>query len=144
MIAAVLLAACEPDYDGTAFRCDDGHGCPTDQSCFAGRCRRKGGAVVACGAKTCAPDQQCCTDVIDGDRCLAANDVCPGDSALCDDPTDCAPMERCCTGASTLTACALRCEQDIACIKDADCPGDKMHCCPQTLRPWKACSSITC
>src|SRR5258707_8315082 len=112
--------------------------------CFGGRCRRKGGAVVECGATTCAPDQQCCSDVIEGDRCLAADDTCPGETALCDDPTDCAPKERCCSGPVPLTVCALRCELDIACLKDTDCPGDKMHCCPQTLVPWKICRSISC
>jgi hypothetical protein len=140
----VLEGGCEPSYDGTAFRCDATHGCPDDQSCIAGRCRRKAGAVVGCGARTCAADQQCCTNPVDGDRCLAADDVCPGDSALCDDPTDCAAGERCCTGSSTLTACAKQCTEQIACAKDEDCPGDVMHCCPLTLRPWKGCSPIPC
>ena len=141
---AILLAGCEPDLEGTAFRCDADHGCPSDQQCFGGRCRRKDGAVVQCGAATCAPNQMCCSDVIQGDRCLDGDDTCPGDQALCDEPADCAEGERCCNGKAT-TACGLSCPEDEdACVRDADCPGDAPHCCAQVLRPWKVCSEQDC
>jgi len=81
-MAAIGVAACEPDLDGTAFLCDATHGCPDGQSCIAGRCRRVAPTAIDCGGMTCVPDQQCCSDPDNGNRCIGATDVCPGSSAL--------------------------------------------------------------
>ena len=145
MIALVGLAtACEPDLDGTAFKCDGSHGCPDDQSCISSRCRRVAPTGIECGGRTCMTEQQCCADILEGNRCIGAAEVCPSDTALCDGKDDCAAIERCCVGGET-TACALSCESiDVGCTTDADCPSDAIHCCPQPLVPWGRCSSIGC
>jgi hypothetical protein len=141
---AIVLVACEPAYDGTAFKCDDGHGCPLDQSCIASRCRRVAPVAIECGDETCGPTEQCCADVITGDRCIGAAEVCPGDTALCDGKDDCLDRERCCNGDEE-TTCALACDStDVACASDADCPSDAIHCCPQPIVPWGSCRSIGC
>ncbi|MEO8702875.1 MAG: hypothetical protein ABI867_22715 [Kofleriaceae bacterium] len=143
-VVAIVLVACAPEYDGTAFKCDADHGCPLDQSCLAGRCRRVMPVSIACGDVSCGPTEQCCADIIGGDRCIGATEVCPGDTALCDGKDDCASTERCCQLDSE-TVCALACEsRDVACATDDDCPSDAFHCCPQPLRPWGSCSSLSC
>jgi hypothetical protein len=144
LLAMVGLVACAPSYDGTAFRCDAAHGCPTGQSCLAGRCRRAMPVAIACGSATCMPDEQCCVDVVNPPRCLPATETCPGDAALCDTRDDCAPVERCCN-TDDGAACALACDSDhVACIVDADCPGDAPHCCPQPIVPWGECALLSC
>ncbi|HEU0030150.1 MAG TPA: hypothetical protein VFQ53_05940 [Kofleriaceae bacterium] len=144
VVLCIVLAACEPEYDGTAFHCDDAHGCPSDQRCFAGRCRRVAVTAIQCGDVACGPDQQCCSDVINGNRCIGATEVCDGDPALCDGKDDCAANERCCVD-PTLTLCVLEClSDDVACTTDADCPSDAFHCCPQATVPWGRCSSLAC
>jgi hypothetical protein len=143
-VAIALACACQPDLDGTAFKCDATHGCPLDQSCISGRCRRVAPIDIECGAETCGPDEQCCADLIDETRCILASEVCPDDAALCDGPNDCAANERCCNGAET-TACALSCaSSDVACTVDDDCPSDASNCCAQPLVPWGTCSRIGC
>ena len=95
MIALVgIAAACEPDLDGTAFKCDGSHDCPDDQSCISNRCRRVAPTSIECGSETCDSEQQCCADIINGNRCIGAAEVCPGDTALCDGKDDCAETER--------------------------------------------------
>ncbi|MBA2544606.1 MAG: hypothetical protein H0V17_33495 [Deltaproteobacteria bacterium] len=146
-LVMVILAGCEPDLDGTAFKCDADHGCPLDQSCISGRCRRVAPTGIDCGTASCGPDEMCCADVINGNRCILATEVCPGNSALCDGTDDCAAAERCCNaqGGGDVTACALSCEsKDVACTVDADCPSDALHCCPQVLVPWGQCSIFDC
>jgi hypothetical protein len=146
VIVAVLVAggACDPDLDGTAFKCDQDHGCPSDQSCISGRCRRVAPMAIGCGNEACLPEEQCCVDTANENRCIGATEVCPGATALCDGIDDCDDTERCCNGTET-TACALSCESDnVACATDADCPSDAIHCCPQSLVPWGECSNIDC
>lgn len=145
LVLLIALASCQPELDGTAFKCDAGHGCPGDQTCIHGRCRRVEPTEIACGENvTCGPDQQCCADFFNGPRCILATEVCPDPAALCDGPDDCAPDERCCNGEET-TACALSCASDeVACNVDDDCPSDAIHCCPQALLPWGTCSNLDC
>jgi hypothetical protein len=139
-----LACACQPDLDGTAFKCDASHGCPSDQTCIGGRCRRVAPMDIVCDTETCGPDEQCCADLINGPRCIPASGVCPDAAALCDGQNDCAPIERCCNGIET-TACALSCPSDeVACAADEDCPSDASNCCAQALVPWGKCSLIPC
>jgi hypothetical protein len=142
----LLAIACEPGYRDTAFRCDTDRGgergCPDDQGCAYGRCRR-GDAVgeVACGsAGTCTVEQQCCVDETGAAGCVAAGEACPGRSALCDGPADCAAGDTCCNGETT--ACGASCEQ-AACVTDDDCPSAQ-HCCDQPGVPWRACAETAC
>lgn len=146
MLLALAIApiACTPSYDATAFRCGGSRGCPDDQTCLSGRCRRIAPVAIGCNASTCAPDQQCCADVINPPRCIAAADACAGEAALCDSRDDCAPDERCCN-TSDGAVCALVCDSNnVACAADADCPGDAPHCCPQPIVPWGRCTLIAC
>ena len=147
LVIAIVLAtapavSCTPDTDGTAFRCDSSHGCPGDQMCFGGRCRRKDGAVVMCAGTACAPNQMCCNDFFNGPRCLDATDSCNDDQALCDGRSDCAADESCCNGKTT--ACARTCEKEVVCTTAADCPGDAPNCCPQPIDPWLVCNELPC
>ena len=143
LVLLAALAACEPSYDGTAFRCDDTRGCPEDQTCITGRCRRVAPVAILCDKVTCAADQQCCADVVNPPRCIPASEICPGASALCDSRDDCAAGERCCDTAGG-AVCAELCESEVACATDADCPGDVPHCCSQPIVPWGACRLIAC
>jgi hypothetical protein len=146
VLLIALACACEPDLDGTAFKCDMDHSCPSDLRCINSRCRRIEPVDIACGDETCGPTEQCCADLINGNRCILASQVCPDDTALCDGKNDCStdPEERCCNGDDT-TACALNCPSDeVACTTDDDCPSDAIHCCPQVLIPWGKCSNLDC
>jgi hypothetical protein len=142
------IGGCEPDYSGTAFRCDTdrggSRGCPDDESCISGRCRRGGvTAQVACGAGViCSVEQQCCYDFENGARCVPAGDLCPGRGALCDSKNDCANGDGCCSDETT--ACGESCNKH-ACAVDADCPSEEPNCCHQFLStPWGECSLYDC
>lgn len=144
MLAALsVLAACsDPSLEGTSFRCDADHACPTDQTCLFGRCRRHPAADIGCGDSTCNGTQQCCVDNANGPRCIAAGEICPGDhAAVCDGLDDCGTDEHCCN--ANTTACGLTCE-DYACSTDDDCPETVPHCCPQAIVPWGQCSLSPC
>lgn len=145
LFLAISLSACEPDYSGTAFRCDDTHGCPDEQTCVYGRCRR-GGAVgrVQCGSALCMESEQCCSGAA-GTRCIPAGDVCDGDSALCDSLDDCQAGDACCAGQTA--ACGASCPEDeTQCASDADCPaGTEPFCCdPGGDTPFKKCKETEC
>ncbi len=141
----ISLAACEPDYSDTAFRCDDTHGCPDEQTCVYGRCRR-GGFVgrVQCGATSCMESEQCCSSGAAGTRCIPAGDVCNGDSALCDSLDDCQPGDECCAGDTA--SCAAACPEDeTQCTTNSDCPaGTEPFCCDNTGSPFKKCKQSAC
>lgn len=144
LVLVISLAACEPDYTGTAFRCDDRHGCPDEQTCVFGRCRR-GGAVgrVQCDSTLCADSEQCCSSTFAGTRCIPAGEVCDGASALCDSLDDCAAGDECCAGMTA--ACAASCPEERRCASDADCPaGTEPFCCDEVGTPWKTCAAFAC
>lgn len=144
VLSCLALAACgDVDTTGTTFRCDDQRGCPADQACVFGRCRRGGVAgEIACGAATCSVMEQCCVDAINPPRCIPAGDVCPGLGALCDGVEDCQAGDRCCS--AELGACHAACDV-VACTTAEDCPSDLPHCCPNPLEtPWGACSFSPC
>lgn len=139
-----LIASCAPDYGHTAFRCDASHDCPAGQSCFAGRCRRgePTGDGVACGATSCDATQQCCLDLFNPARCIAAGDACAGISALCDGSEDCQPGDRCCADGGT-AFCDASCGE-YACRDAADCPPSAPSCCTLGDVPWGLCSRLGC
>lgn len=144
LFLVISLAACEPDYSDTAFRCDGEHGCPGEQTCVYGRCRR-GGAVgrVQCGGTPCMESEQCCSSGGAGTRCIPAGDVCDGKSALCDSLDDCQPGDECCGGDTA--ACGASCpENEQQCATDADCPAGTEPFCCDTGQPWKRCRSSSC
>ena len=143
VIAVAVAGACDTGHDGTAFKCRDGDACPEDQQCISGRCRSVAPVSIACGDATCSPDQQCCADVINGNRCIPAIDDCVGTAALCDGPDDCASGETCCN-ADTLTRCFAACDASAACAVAADCPSDAPNCCPQAVVPWGRCQLTPC
>lgn len=140
VLSCLALVACgDLDTRGTAFRCDDTRGCPGDQTCVFGRCRR-GGATgeVGCGAVTCTTMEQCCVDTVNAPRCIPAGDVCPGRSALCDGREDCQAGDLCCH--KELTVCQESCADDgVACTSNDDCPSDQPNCCPFNELPWGLC-----
>lgn len=138
LLVLVVLTACQPDYDGTAFKCDATRGCPNDQTCIAARCRRAPVVELSCNGELCGPEEQCCVDGNNPARCIPAGDTCPGRFALCDSRDDCASNERCCNGGQTV--CALDCtDESVACIAEDDCPSETPHCCPQPDLAWGAC-----
>ncbi|MEJ7602814.1 MAG: hypothetical protein WKG01_33310 [Kofleriaceae bacterium] len=142
LLVIVLLGACEPtQFDGTAFKCQVDGACPDDQACFGGRCRTAPAVSIACGEATCGPDQQCCADQVNGNRCIPAVDDCVGAGALCDGRDDCALTETCCI--AELTSCAERCET-AACVISNDCPSASPNCCPQEVSPWGRCQLAPC
>jgi hypothetical protein len=138
------IASCAPDYAHTAFRCDADHGCPAGQTCLDGRCRRGAptGDGVVCGAATCDASHQCCLDQLNPPRCIAAGDVCPGTSALCDGSEDCQAGDRCCADGGTVF-CDAACDR-YACRDAADCPSTAPNCCPDDTAPWGECSPSGC
>lgn len=145
-----LLASCAPDYGHTAFRCSEDHGCPTGQTCMSGRCLRAAptGDGVVCGkdaqgdTQVCDTSQQCCIDLFNGPRCIAAGDVCPGTSALCDGSEDCQAGDRCCADGGTVF-CDAACDR-YACRDAADCPSTVPNCCFDDPTPWGQCSPFPC
>jgi hypothetical protein len=139
-----LLASCAPDYGHSAFRCDADHGCPAGQACVVGRCRTglPAGDGVVCATVTCDATQQCCLDLFNPPRCIAAGDVCPGTSALCDGVEDCPAGERCCATGSTV-ACGASCDE-VVCREAADCPSTAPNCCASDQTPWGTCSALGC
>lgn len=147
----LLIASCAPDYAHTAFRCDEGHGCPAGQMCLDGRCRRGAltGDGVVCGQddkgsmQVCDTSQQCCLDLFNPPRCIAAGDVCPGTAALCDGSEDCQAGDRCCADGDTVF-CDAACDHD-ACRDAADCPSTAPNCChDDDTTPWGQCSPLGC
>ena len=136
------LSACDTSLDGTAFKCRTADGCPAGQMCFGGRCRTVPAVSIACGAVTCGPEQQCCTDRLNGDRCIPAIDDCVGSAALCDGRDDCAAGETCCN--QELTRCSASCEEPAACTTPDDCPSATPNCCPQVAMPWGQCQLVPC
>lgn len=140
-----MLCACERDYGETLFKCDAKRGCPPDQACVGGRCRRGGASgQVACGqGGTCSPDQQCCADLTNPPRCIPAGDECPGYGAICDGPLDCASGDSCCDGA--IAACLETCgNKSAVCTVDTDCPSGEPHCCISDDYPWGYCQFRAC
>lgn len=142
-VIVALSSGCAPDYAHTAFRCDAEHDCPAGQACIMGRCRHgePTGDGVACGMVTCDLTQQCCIDMSNPARCIAAGDVCPGTSALCDGVEDCQAGDQCCASGSTVS-CDPSCEQAV-CRDAADCPSTAPNCCPQET-PWGECQKLAC
>ena len=141
-----------PDYDGTHFKCDDNHGCPDGQQCVNGICGGMDGGSgsnmidapqtaigVKCGATTCASNQKCCADFINGVSCIALTATCNGFSATCDGKEDCSGGP-CCENGSTI-ACGTTCVNATICTDTADCPAQTPLCCtiPQTNEPWGRC-----
>jgi hypothetical protein len=143
VFAIAIVAACDTSYDGTAFKCRDGDPCPDGQQCFSGRCRTAPASSIACGAEACGPDQQCCADVVNGNRCIPAVDDCVGPGALCDGRDDCASDETCCNN-NSLTRCFASCESEAACATATDCPSATPNCCPQAVMPWGRCQLLPC
>ena len=145
VLTYLALAACgEVDTAGTVFRCDERRGCPDDQTCVFGRCRRGGVAgEVGCGGATCSAMEQCCVDSVNPPRCIPAGEVCPGVGALCDGLEDCQAGDRCCS--AKLGACHETCD-DVACTTAEACPSDEPHCCPNpgTPTPWGECRFAPC
>jgi len=142
--AAFVIAACTPDTSHTAFRCDDSHGCPSGQTCVGGRCHRgpvTGDGVVCDTQKVCAPDQQCCLDLFNPPRCIAAGDECPGTSAFCDGVEDCQMGDRCC--AESTVSCGSSCGI-VACRDGSDCPTTEPNCCDHDGPRWGTCSPFQC
>lgn len=139
-----LIASCAPDYAHTAFRCTGDGGCPGGQTCLDGRCRRGAptGDGVACGPDTCDAHHQCCLDLFNPPRCIAAGDVCPGTAALCDGSEDCQAGDRCCADGDTVF-CDAACDR-YACRDAADCPSTAPNCCPDDTTPWGQCSRLGC
>jgi hypothetical protein len=140
-----LIASCAPDYAHTAFRCGGGHDCPPDQTCLDGRCRRGAPAgTVVCsgdGQHSCALGEQCCL-YQDGPGCIAAGDVCPEPSALCDGREDCQGNDRCCAD-GTIAFCDAACDR-YACRDDGDCPSTVPRCCFDELPLWGHCVASGC
>ncbi len=130
------IAGCSPDTTNTAFKCDASHGCPTGQSCLAGRCRRGGASgEVDCGVETCANLQMCCADGVNVPHCIAAGKDCNGIGALCDGVEDCQAGDACCAGSTT--ACGVDCETTV-CVDDDDCPTTEPNCCASDT-PFREC-----
>lgn len=150
----VIVCACAPDASDTAFLCDSDRGgdrgCPSGQSCVAGRCRRGGASgTVECAAETCSTTEQCCVDGINPPRCIAANASCPGASAICDERADCAAGDYCCSGSTT--ACGGTCKVAACLDADLDCPSPSPNCCfgkdtddTDLELPWGRCSAEPC
>ena len=139
-----LIAGCAPDYGHTAFRCDGELHCPGDQTCVLGRCRRGAptGDGVVCGAVTCDTTQQCCLDLFNPPRCLAAGELCPGTTALCDGIEDCQASDRCCADDDAVF-CDATCDR-YACRDAGDCPSTRPNCCASDATPWGTCSEPSC
>jgi hypothetical protein len=86
----------------------------------------------ACGATTCTLGQQeCCIGVVS--VCKPAG-MCPSQAFACDGPEDC-PNAVCCFPNNNGSRCQTNNCQDIACHKDADCPGGVPKCCPKAFTP---------
>jgi len=159
LVLAVLAAACgydRPSYESAIFACDASHGCPSGETCLGGLCQyaaatRNG---VQCGKATqpttCAPDQQCCFDVITPPSyCEAASTTC-SEGATCDEQADCADGTVCCSQQAVAMCLPGPCMGSQLCpIPDTqmdlvNCPGDKRFCCPSFNypdTPWGECSS---
>ena len=141
----MLIAGCAPDYGHSEFLCNPDHGCPADQTCLDGRCRRGAptGDGVACGSVTCGVGKQCCFDLLDPPgQCRDAGDVCPGTSALCDGSEDCQAGDRCCADGDTVF-CDAACDH-YACQDTADCPSTAPNCCHFSPAPWGECFRLPC
>jgi hypothetical protein len=148
-IAWMLAAACsysDPNYNGTHFHCDDQHACPAGQLCISNVCGGGSGSgsgsgmgdgIKCGGAGVCAAGSACCSDPINGDRCIAASDSCPGESALCDGVEDCSTGQRCCSIGSP--HCAADSCNDAACTEPSDCPAVFTQCCFDFGAPWGRC-----
>jgi hypothetical protein len=141
----VLVAACsygEPDFSGTAFKCDATHGCPDDQRCIDGSCAALGSGadgVVCSATRTCDVGMMCCIDGTNPPRCLGISDRCPGRAALCDGVEDCDPGARCCDGARASCSSEVVC--GAICRDGADCPGIAPNCCHDDPDvPWGHCN----
>lgn len=144
LAAALAVAACEPDYAHTAFLCDRDHGCPSEQTCMMGRCRRGAptGDGVLCGSNRCALSDQCCLYEPGEPTCIAAGSACPDAAALCDGIEDCQDGDLCCADGNTV-ACDRTCHT-WACLDGDDCPTTEPHCCHEDDRPWGTCSQPPC
>jgi hypothetical protein len=150
----VIVSACSPDADNTAFLCDSDRGgdrgCPTGQSCISGRCRRGGAtATVRCDSDICSESEQCCVDGINAPRCIAASASCPGAGAICDQRADCVGGDYCCSGLTT--ACGESCEVAACLVGGDDCPSPTPNCCfgkdsgdTGLELPWGRCSAKPC
>ena len=145
LVLAWFLAGCTPDYAHTAFRCGADPDCPTDQHCLVGRCRRGTalhGDGVLCGESVCGSTQQCCVDGENPARCLAAGDLCPGLTALCDGDEDCEGGDHCCEAG--VVTCGTDCET-VVCRAADDCPTGRPNCCfADGSVSWGTCGKSPC
>ena len=146
MSVLVIVASCTPDTSHTTFRCDDGHACPDGQTCAGGRCHRgplTGDGIVCDTGKTCAPDEQCCIDLFNPPRCIAAGSACDGTSTFCDGVEDCQPGDVCCDTGTISCGAGSACES-VVCRDAADCPTTQPNCCDRDGPRWGHCSVFTC
>jgi len=153
MAVLLVFGACSPETANTAFLCDTdrggSRGCPSHQSCLAGRCRRGGATgTVLCAGTVCDETQQCCVDGVGAPKCIAANETCDGAGAICDQRADCASGDFCCSGATT--ACGSTCDTAACLDATLDCPSGAPNCCFGKDRdldlevPWGRCSAEPC
>jgi hypothetical protein len=149
VVIAIVLAACsygDPSYDGTGFKCDGDHPCPSGQTCGGdGVCGTGGSGSgsselgIKCGADTCAAGSACCADVIAGPHCISTSASCTGQTAQCDGIADCGSGQRCCATASP--RCGADTCADAVCTVATDCPSFVPTCCFDTGFPWGHCGT---
>jgi len=142
-----------PDYKTTRFKCDAAHACPDTQACVNGACSGGGGNAVgvACGAITCAVNQQCCADFVAAPTCAPLGASCNGVAATCDGIEDC-NGNACCEQTIVLAiSCASTpvCQdaaQDQICRDAGDCtdPAAALCCFGLGLpgEPWGRCGPL--
>lgn len=144
VIVIVLFGACsfdEPRFDGSSFRCDDAHPCPSPQRCLGGMCTDIASTAdgVACGtAGQCEPGETCCASAIAAPKCLPPGQVCDANSAMCDGANDCASGMQCCDNSDPQCG-AADCSPAV-CSSNDDCSGSRPTCCFLTPSPWGICS----
>jgi hypothetical protein len=152
----VAFVSCTPSYMYTAFKCGsaaDGAGCPVDQDCIYGRCRRttqdKGNGIICNESDTCTQMEECCVNTNMHPTCEQADRTCPAIGALCDSKEDCTGGDHCCDVGGIIT-CDTQCDT-IICQGSDDCvtnnPDGKGTCCVKTNRAfndplWGTCRHV--